>query len=197
MLTRTQMPLLEPPSNPGCVYLLTAPSGKQYVGITTQPIEKRWEGHQKKSSHCILVKRAIEKYGWDQINKEILLYCQKDQLGDFEKTFIALYNSLAPNGMNCTSGGGIKKKLSKNTKTNISEGVKKFFRENENRGKFKYMTLTDKKKAKGCVFFDKQRNRYGAVIPMSWNNGKRKTLCFKTRELAQAAIEEWRSKLIQ
>ena len=152
MLTRTQMPL-EPPSNPGCVYLLTAPSGKQYVGITAQPIEKRWKDHQKKSSNCILVKRAIKKYGWDKINKEILLYCQKEQLGDFEKTFIALYNSLAPNGMNCTSGGEINKKLSITTKENIGNGVKQFYRENENRGKFKYMTLADKKKATGCVFF--------------------------------------------
>ena len=195
------MPLLEPPSNPGCVYLLTAPSGKQYVGITTQPIEKRWEGHQKKSSNCILVKRAIEKYGWDKINKEILLYCQKDQLGDFEKTFIALYNSLAPNGMNCTSGGEIKKKLSNNTKRNISEGVKKFFIENPHKHPkhvtktFTDMTLADKKKAKGSV--SKFKQYYRAKIPMSWNNGKPKQLYFKTRELAQAAIEEWRSKLIQ
>ena len=181
----------------GCVYMLTAPSGKKYIGITTRPIEERWKDHQKKSSHCLLVKRAIEKYGWDKINKEILLCCQDDQLEYYEKTFIDLYDSLAPNGMNCTSGGEINKQLSKNTKTNISAGVKQFFRENENRGKLKYMKLADKKKAKGCVFYNKQRNTYGAVIPMSWNNGKRKQLYFKTRELAQAAIEEWRSKLIQ
>jgi S-adenosylmethionine:tRNA-ribosyltransferase-isomerase (queuine synthetase) len=144
---------------------------------------------KKKSSHCLLVKRAIEKYGWNKINKEILLYCQDDQLEYYEKTFIDLYDSLAPNGMNCTSGGEINKQLSKNTKTNISAGVKRFFRENENREKFKYMTLADKTKAKGCVFFNKQKNTYGAVIPMSWNNGKRKQMHFKTRELAQAAIE--------
>lgn len=92
------------------------------------------ERSSKKSSHCPLVKRAIEKYGWDKINKEILLYCQDDQLEYYEKTFIDLYDSLAPNGMNCTSGGEINKQLSKNTKTNISAGVKRFFRENENRG---------------------------------------------------------------
>ena len=69
----------------------------------------------------------------------------------------------------------------KNSKTNISAGVKQFFRENENRGKLKYMKLADKKKAKGCVFYNKQRNTYGAVIPMSWNNGKRKQLYFNRR----------------
>ena len=111
----------------GCVYLLTAPSGKQYVGITTQPIEKRWEGHQQKSSHCLLVKRAIEKYGWDKINKEILLYCPKEQLGDFEKTFIALYNSLAPNGMNCTSGGEGGKHLCEETRNAISKALRQYY----------------------------------------------------------------------
>ena len=105
-------------------------------------------------------------------------------------------DSFAPNGMNCTSGGEINKQLSKNTKTNISAGVKQFFRGNEHRGKFKYMTLADKKKARGSIFFDKTRNTYRAQIPMSWNNGKKKQLYFKSRELAQAAIEEWRSKLI-
>lgn len=153
------------------------------------------ERSSKKSSNCLLVKRAIEKYGWDKIKKEILLYCQDDQLEYYEKKFIDLYDSLAPNGMNCTSGGEINKQLSKNTKTNISAGLKQFFRENENRGKFKYMTLADKKKAKGHV--TKNKNLYRAVIPMSWNNGKKKQLYFKTRELAQAAIEEWKSKLIQ
>ena len=108
--------------------MLTAPSGKKYIGITSRPIEERWKGHQKKSSNCLLVKRAIEKYGWDKINKEILLYCQDDQLEYYEKTFIDLYDSLAPNGMNCTSGGEINKQLSQNTKTNISSGLQQFYR---------------------------------------------------------------------
>jgi ribosomal protein S24E len=179
----------------GCVYMLTAPSGKKYIGITSRPIEERWKGHQKKSSNCLLVKRAIDKYGWDKIKKEILLYCQDDQLEYYEKKFIDLYDSLAPNGMNCTSGGETNKQLSNNTKTNISTGLQQFYRENKHRGKFKYMTLADKKKANGGISYN--RNTYCAIIPMSWNNGKQKRLYFKTRELAQAAIEEWRSKLIQ
>lgn len=51
------------------------------------------------------------------IKKEILLYCQDDQLEYYE------YDSLAPNGMNCTSGGEINKQFSNNSKTNISSGL--------------------------------------------------------------------------
>jgi hypothetical protein len=48
-----------------------------------------------------------------------LLYCQDDQLEYYDKKCIDLYDSLAPNGMNCTSGGETNKQLSNNTKTNI------------------------------------------------------------------------------
>ncbi len=201
--TRTHISLSLNPfaANMGCVYMLTAPSVKKYIGITTRPIEERWKGHQKKSSNCLLVKRAIEKYGWDKIKKEILIYCQDDKLEYYEKTFIDLYDSFAPNGMNCTSGGEINKQLSQNTKTNISSGLQQFYRENEHRGKLKYMTQEDKMKANGCICKRKSHGRiyYTARTPRSWTcNGKQKHLgSFKTRELAQAAIEEWRSKLIQ
>lgn len=135
-------------ANMGCVYMLTAPSGKKYIGITTRPIEERWKGHQQKSSNCLLVKRAIEKYGWDKIKKEILLYCQDDQLEYYEKTFIDLYDSLAPNGMNCTSGGEINKQLSITTKSNISKGVKEYYTSHENPMKGKTWKHTKEAKIK-------------------------------------------------
>lgn len=54
------------------VYKHTTPSGKCYIGITGQIPEKRWlngKGYQKQDYFY----KAILKYGWDNIEHEILL----------------------------------------------------------------------------------------------------------------------------
>lgn len=54
------------------VYKLTSPSEKVYIGITSQPIKKRWKngnGYKR----CPAMNKAITKYGWENIKKEILL----------------------------------------------------------------------------------------------------------------------------
>ena len=189
------------------------------MGITTYSIEDRWRNHQKKSSKCILVKRAIDKYGWENLKKEILLECRNDELQEYEQKFIQVYDTVAPKGMNCTSGGELNKTLSTLTKTNISEAVKQFFQEHPekhgSKGKKPSLETREKlskankrytqsaaykehvrekyKHNKGCVVF--RRGAYNAHIPGSWNNGKRYIGRFKTRELAQAAIDKFKQTL--
>ena len=55
----------------GIIYKLTSPSGKSYVGLTTQRIEQRMWKH-KRSKFCRLLRKAIEKYGFDNMKLEIL-----------------------------------------------------------------------------------------------------------------------------
>ena len=54
------------------VYKLTSPSGKVYIGITSRTVKQRWNngiGYK----HCRAMYGAIKKYGWENIQKEILL----------------------------------------------------------------------------------------------------------------------------
>lgn len=44
---------------------------KRYIGITGQTVQERWrDGKGYKS--CILFNRAIQKYGWDGFEHEIV-----------------------------------------------------------------------------------------------------------------------------
>ena len=53
------------------VYMHISPSGKKYIGITGQSIERRW-GNGSGYKNCISFNRAIEKYGWNNIEHEII-----------------------------------------------------------------------------------------------------------------------------
>ena len=48
----------------GFIYILTFPSMKSYVGQTTRTLAKRFAEHRQDDSNCVLLKRAIDKYGW-------------------------------------------------------------------------------------------------------------------------------------
>jgi len=49
----------------GIIYKITSPNGKSYIGQTIQTFNQRMKGHRKANSNCILLKKAIIKYGWD------------------------------------------------------------------------------------------------------------------------------------
>ena len=48
-------------------------NGKAYIGQTCQKVETRWAEHKRgKTSTNSPLKRAIEKYGWDNFSKEVI-----------------------------------------------------------------------------------------------------------------------------
>ena len=72
-----------------------------YVGISSKP-KLRWNHHfsQPTNSH---MKNAINKYGWDNLVKQVILVANKDYCLDIEK-------KLRPVdfiGWNATAGGGM------------------------------------------------------------------------------------------
>src|SRR6056300_236150 len=105
----------------GIIYKITSPSGKVYVGQTIRSFEKRVAEHKRESSCCTLIKRAIDKYG-DEMNYELIEdNVPQEQLDEREIYWINHFNSLAPNGYNCTTGGQFTKEYSQELKDKIRD----------------------------------------------------------------------------
>lgn len=79
---------------------------KYYVGITSQTTKERWgkNGYRYKNSYF---KKAIDKYGWDNMQHEIIAeHLTEHEAKDMEKTLIAILKSNnAIYGYNLSSGG--------------------------------------------------------------------------------------------
>lgn len=87
------------------VYKHTSPSGKSYIGFTSD-YDNRCATHQSEHSGCWAFRNAIKKYGWDSFTHEIIISgITLKQAQDFEKSAIREHNSIFPNGYNLTDGG--------------------------------------------------------------------------------------------
>lgn len=88
-----------------------------YIGqqIGTKPI-KEYKGSG------LLLNRAYVKYGDDYFKREIIEYCDIDELNNKEKSYIKKYNTKFPHGYNLTDGGDGNKgyQYSNDQKQNIS-----------------------------------------------------------------------------
>jgi group I intron endonuclease len=84
----------------GTIYKITSPSGKAYIGQTTQVLRKRMDAHLKRSN-CWAVHSAITKYGWKNMCVEVLLSeLDHATLDAREDEMIEKHNTRAPNGYN-------------------------------------------------------------------------------------------------
>ena len=88
------------------VYRHTTPSGKVYIGITSQKINKRWKNGLGYEG-CTAFYRAIQKYGWNEIKHEIVAAgLNKEEACAMEQRLIAEHKSHDPQyGYNLTHGG--------------------------------------------------------------------------------------------
>lgn len=86
------------------VYMHTCPNGKRYVGIT-KSLENRWRNGEGYKTQ--LFYRAIKKYGWENINHEILFEnLSLQSANEKEIELIIRYNTNNPAyGYNVTSVG--------------------------------------------------------------------------------------------
>lgn len=91
----------------GIIYCLTSPSGKKYIGQTKRSFEKRLKEHLTCSGHCIILENAIQKYGLNAFDCEILIEVDNELLDIYEIKFIGLLNTIEPNGYNIRSGGSV------------------------------------------------------------------------------------------
>lgn len=115
------------------IYRHKTPNGKVYIGQTKKAPHDRWKANglgYTCHEHGFFWK-AIRKYGWENIRHEILAEgLSKEDADRLEKFFIALYQSdQREYGYNATSGGTSGYVYSEQSKRNISEGLKRHYKE--------------------------------------------------------------------
>lgn len=89
------------------VYMHIFPNGKRYVGITGQRTKDRWRVNGNGYKPQKLVYRAIQKYGWDNIDHVIIAEnLSASEAGELERKVIAKYKTNNPDyGYNQSVGG--------------------------------------------------------------------------------------------
>lgn len=90
------------------IYKYTSPSGKHYIGQTCKTTQRgRAERDGKGYQSCPLFWRAIQKYGWDNFQYEILEKVEsREEANAREIYYIQLYKSNNPEfGYNTQAGG--------------------------------------------------------------------------------------------
>ena len=94
-----------------CVYEHLFPNGKRYIGITSKNPKARWEngaGYDKERQPVVY--NAIQKYGWNNIEHNILFTdLTEEEAKEKEKELIKEYHTFiydeTPMGYNMTLGG--------------------------------------------------------------------------------------------
>ena len=80
--------------------------GRKYIGITSQTLNERWRNGSgyKGSTHF---KNAIDKYGWDAFDHEVLNVCNsREEAYKLEEQYISQFNTTNENfGFNLQTGG--------------------------------------------------------------------------------------------
>ena len=118
---------------------------KSYVGLTIQPLNRRWRNGNSYLQRDTKFSRAIIKYGWDSFTHEVLEVVEKEDIDLLVKTlkqlemeYIEKFNSFKE-GYNMTRGGDdvglnkgethhfYEKHHSEETKKKISESRKVFY----------------------------------------------------------------------
>lgn len=141
------------------IYLVTNKiNGKQYVGQTTRTLEERWYEHcyDDKSANFSILKSAIKKYGENNFKVEVIRECKTQQeLNEFERYFIAKYNTISPNGYNIRAGGDGGGKLHPKTVAKIKKKLIGRKLPLETRRKMS-LTRTGQKRGKYNVHYSKE-----------------------------------------
>lgn len=157
-------------NNNYCVYKHTTPSKKVYIGITCMKPEKRWK-NGKGYENCTAFARAINKYGWQNIDHQIIKSgLNKDEACKLERKYIALYKSADPGyGYNLTHGGE-HYTPNKEWRERLSNSLKKAYKENPQLSKH----LSDIQKGKKMTAESSEKKRTAMIAFYAEHPEKRK-----------------------
>lgn len=124
----------KPPEGFGFLYLVRSPSGKGYVGQTRMSLRRRWAQHVRRAM-CVYIHNAITKYGADAMVVSVLGVFPVEKLNEEEARFISELGTLAPQGYNLRSGGGVGGTNHPETRAKLSAAAKKRFSDPEARAR--------------------------------------------------------------
>ena len=150
----------------GCLYRLTNTiNNRIYIGKTVN-FKRRMSKH-KYSKRKTYISRAIQKYGWENFKREIIIdNVPEEDLSGLEISYIETENTMAPAGYNLTKGGeglsGFK---------HSAESIRKM-----HNGKY------------GYVFFEKQCNKWRAV---GVNPKQKRIGLYFTKKKAEEALKRY------
>ena len=111
----------------GFIYKHTCPNGKSYIGQTYQADPKHRWGKDGSGYGNSIFGNAIKKYGWENIQHEILAeidFEDLSELNNLEEKFIMEFNTIYPNGYNMKSVGNNYIR-SEAFKTKLKESIQK------------------------------------------------------------------------
>lgn len=102
-----------------CIYKITL-NDKKYIGQTNYTYN-RFIAHRDPDSGCRYIRNAIQLYGWENANVEILLAdLSFKEVNRLETHYIDILGTLAPGGYNLKRGGD-SNEFSDDTKKKMSE----------------------------------------------------------------------------
>jgi group I intron endonuclease len=106
------------------VYKHTGPTGKVYIGITGRAPRKRWD-NGRGYAHCPHFSAAIQKYGWENFEHEILeTGLTRAQAAAREVELIAKHKSADRKfGYNTDLGGFAPGRISDETRAKLSANI--------------------------------------------------------------------------
>lgn len=107
-----------------CIYKITSPSNKSYIGLTCD-FKRRMSQHSRHlTSNNTALSNAIAKYGFSNMTIDILFEgLTLDDANNFEIKLIRELNTLSPHGYNLHTGGD-SHQVSNVTAFRISNGLK-------------------------------------------------------------------------
>lgn len=95
-------------------------TGQKYIGQSKDITRRFWQ-HKNQGQSASRIDRAINKYGADKFNFEILEECKPSELNELETKYIKKYNTYEDeNHYNLTSGGDSNYKTSIKTRNKMA-----------------------------------------------------------------------------
>lgn len=89
------------------IYIHKTPSGKVYIGQTCQSTNRRWRNGEGYKKSCPVFYRAIQKYGWENIEHKVLFSnLSLEDANMIEQDLIYYYKKSKISYNICDGGGG-------------------------------------------------------------------------------------------
>lgn len=83
------------------IYKITSPSGKVYIGQTTNFTKRKNYYKNGAKPYQIRIHNSLQKYGYDAHTIELIEECLVDNLNEKERYWQDFYDVIGDNGLNC------------------------------------------------------------------------------------------------